>query len=270
MQKTNYSAQARDDLLNQVKLSTAKDLQVHLIDLSNRLKAAIKFRLPEDGHLFDLEKVGMDIAGLIKNYCPIFRLPFPEIALEFYSKDGGVGEKACKVVILAKEKEVLGKLNIVLNTIVSQDDLFKSFECSISIDIENKNFLFYPETARTRTLFKEMTPQYSNKDMLVIVGFLAAISCSNSKVMDDQLPDKKLNISRQKKGKTPFYQYKVLTIGGDKSASSGGLGSKHNSPRMHVRRGHIRRLADKTIWVNSMVVGNRKNGIVEKEYRVKK
>lgn len=35
------------------------------------------------------------------------------------------------------------------------------------------------------------------------------------------------------------------------------VGSSHSGPGVHLRRGHIRRLKTKNVWVNACVVGNK-------------
>jgi hypothetical protein len=47
-------------------------------------------------------------------------------------------------------------------------------------------------------------------------------------------------------------------------------GGTHASPRVHLRRGHIRRLPGKNIWVNATIVGNSDLGVVIKDYSVTK
>lgn len=79
-----------------------------------------------------------------------------------------------------------------------------------------------------------------------------------------------LNKKRAKSGKFPILEYKTLTIIVDEQRSvSEPQGGTHASPRVHLRRGHIRRIApEKRIWVQPCVVGSN-HGIVLKDYRVR-
>jgi hypothetical protein len=99
-----------------------------------------------------------------------------------------------------------------------------------------------------------------------------ALSCSNVKADTLQFENKKANIKREKKGKLPIYETKVLTIESPMSSRTGldGFGcSDRKSPRQHLRRGHIRRISDnRKIWVNSCVVGTADGGRIDKSYRV--
>ncbi len=84
----------------------------------------------------------------------------------------------------------------------------------------------------------------------------------------------KLNKKRAKNNRVPMYEYKVLDIVADvlhtpQSAFKPHQGGTHASPRMHKRRGHIRRLhSGKTTWIRNMIVGKPGAGSVEKEYSV--
>jgi len=87
--------------------------------------------------------------------------------------------------------------------------------------------------------------------------FLAAINCANVSTFVKPEP-KPLNARRIKKGKTLFYEYHFLSISALASEATGAPGS-HASPRTHLRRGHLRRLSEKTIWINAAVVNPGKN-----------
>lgn len=80
-----------------------------------------------------------------------------------------------------------------------------------------------------------------------------------------------LNKKRQANGKQPFFSYKVLQLAEEQRASvKGGSGGQHSSPRMHLRRGHLRRLESKVVWVRpSMVNAESKRGVVIKDYEVR-
>lgn len=84
----------------------------------------------------------------------------------------------------------------------------------------------------------------------------------------------KLNKKRAKRGKPPLYEYKVLDIVADVlqgpvSASKPHQGGSHASPRMHKRRGHVRRLTSgKQTWVRNAIIGKPSRGQVIKDYAV--
>lgn len=102
-----------------------------------------------------------------------------------------------------------------------------------------------------------------------ILNLIEILSCRN--VVTETIPAPiALNNKRKAKGKAPFFEYKVLmlSIPDERSTKTHESSGTHASPRVHLRRGHIRRLPNKVIWVNSSVVGNRKSGIIEKDYSV--
>jgi hypothetical protein len=103
--------------------------------------------------------------------------------------------------------------------------------------------------------------------LCAIVEFCCALSCSN--VSHDEIvkPPEALSRARSAKGLSKLFSYHVLTIGGQSSGSSEqAINSTHASPRVHLRRGHIRRLPDKRVWVNACVVGDKSIGMVVKDY----
>lgn len=99
--------------------------------------------------------------------------------------------------------------------------------------------------------------------------FISALNCSNIEYIDNPAPEA-LNRKRVKAGKVPLFSYKTLHIKvGPKEASINPMGGTHASPRVHLRRGHIRRLTDlRTTWVSACVVGNKELGMIHKEYAV--
>lgn len=270
MQRTNYCAEAMDDFREKIsRFSDDADFVGYMKYLSDRIDNSIKFRLPLNGHLLSIGQGGETIESIIKQYVLKYRLPFENIALEFLASNGN------KYILLASENYINGEFALVADVIMKTSE--KGYG---GIPF---GYLCNEDTSKTGLCprnNKALDMLNSDKGLLqyqldvlsgyfsYLIMFLAATQCNNAITSEDDYPDIKLNNSRQKKGKTPFYQYKVLTIGGNTLLGASNSGSKHNSPRMHLRRGHIRRLADKNVWVNSAVIGNKKNGILEKEYRI--
>jgi hypothetical protein len=93
--------------------------------------------------------------------------------------------------------------------------------------------------------------------------FLAAINCSNVGTQEVPAPSM-LNDKRKKKGKTPFYPYKVLDLSPAAESGSNGSGGSHAPPRAHLRRGHIRQLGEragnKVLWINATMVNAKTDG----------
>jgi len=93
------------------------------------------------------------------------------------------------------------------------------------------------------------------------------LSCRNVHT-EKSLPKKtSVAMNAGKKNAVPFDAYHYLVIDTAKKSESSGVGGSHASPREHLRRGHIRRLADgRRIWVNATVVSVGNGGVVEKDY----
>ncbi|WP_341326353.1 hypothetical protein [Methylotuvimicrobium sp. KM2] len=113
-----------------------------------------------------------------------------------------------------------------------------------------------------------VTAQDTHDESRAILGLLEILSCKNV-VTETVQPPKALNKKRLAKGKLPFFEYKILTLPNE-SVSNKASGGTHASPRVHLRRGHIRRLPGKNIWVNATIVGNSDLGVVIKDYSVTK
>jgi hypothetical protein len=101
-----------------------------------------------------------------------------------------------------------------------------------------------------------------------ILHLCAALQCSNVR-MEKVVAPEALQEKRERKGRLPFYTYHVLVLPDESVNATSGNGS-HESPRRHLRRGHIRRLHDpqRTVWVNACLVGNAERGLVDKDYHV--
>lgn len=107
-------------------------------------------------------------------------------------------------------------------------------------------------------------------EFVAVMELIEILSCRNVST-GSITPPAALNKKRASKGKAPFFEYKVLMLDplAEAQSSSGTAKGTHASPRVHLRRGHIRRLTDRNIWVNATVVGNKQAGMVVKDYAVK-
>lgn len=97
----------------------------------------------------------------------------------------------------------------------------------------------------------------------------SVINCANV-ITEDILPPEALNKKRRLRDKQPFFSYKVLQIAQERHESNGGIGldgTPRASVRTHLRRGHLRRLENKVIWVRSVLVNpGSQNGAIKKDY----
>ncbi len=97
---------------------------------------------------------------------------------------------------------------------------------------------------------------------------LEVFLCSNV-IQVENTPAKMTNRRRIEKGKIPFFTYRTLHITGENESGGEATGT-HASPRLHFRRGHIRRISDdRRVWVRSCLVGDKTKGFAGKDYKVR-
>lgn len=109
----------------------------------------------------------------------------------------------------------------------------------------------------------------SRDEVMALVKACSVINCANvgTATID---PMAAINKKRLVNGKQPFFSYKILQLTDERQeARMGGAGGHHASPRMHLRRGHLRQLETKVVWVRaSMVNAGSPRGVVQKDYAV--
>lgn len=103
-----------------------------------------------------------------------------------------------------------------------------------------------------------------------VLDLIMLTNCSNVEISEELSSGKFINQKRIKKGKTPFFDYKVLTLNFASSASNDPHKESGSMKRSHLRRGHIRRLKDRTIWVNACSVNGGAKGQINKDYKLTK
>lgn len=211
---------------------------------------AVKFLVPDGGRVMvDPQLRALD---LHERLC----LPFPVIALEYRSEVG------TKYIALAIERETDIELQLVLSG------------SSMTWTPTGRSIL--PREAWLRPIENTFAPnvqwlddcpaELAEEPAFALVALLNALACANVHVERREAR----KVGKKAKVALPFDAYHILVV----DVPSSGLGSKaggdHRSPREHLRRGHIRRLADgRRLWINATVVAaGRGAGIVTKDYKV--
>jgi len=249
------------------------------------LRKAVIFRLPDNGIIIDSE---------FKAIPSVFHLPYPVVAAEFYCPGDRESGK-CIALAFEKQQEDWDGLGYNVAGISKASISLIAIECATSdkewapspwmLKIPNQNISLphlrgvqvelLPEIANSPRSYpdgatKDEMYQSNARCVCAILNLIEVLSCANTSIETIPAP-KTVNKKRIANGKLPFYEYKILTLdpaGQRSQVKSNALGT-HASPRVHLRRGHIRRLRDKKIWINATVVGNRKSGMVVKDYEVK-
>ena len=329
MEALNYCTHAIEGLQNSAQnfMQDMPSTHKNILRVAELLKQAIKFRLPDNGDLFE--------DGL-RALPAIFRLPYPIVAAEFQITSNGLGQgplAICGETLDRSTKRIALAIEInadnydIYSWMLSPQkyDLLTS-DGAIAIipvfyvdakqhwaipplgivipsrKIDDNTILFnktkelyggsLPQGVKRLPLeihATDLMPEYASKleqenglsyvmataqqdshdESRAILGLIEILSCNNVSTATIEAP-KSLNKRRTAKGKVPMFEFKVLTLDFQDSpeATTKSLGGTHASPRIHLRRGHIRRLPEKNVWVNATVVGNRKMGVVMKDYSV--
>lgn len=106
-----------------------------------------------------------------------------------------------------------------------------------------------------------------------ILGFTAAWLASLSRRAEAYVPSIKPTFTNRRKmaqGKAPLYDWRTVVIEPTQcQREREHRGGTHASPRLHDRRGHLRRLASgKNVWVRPCKVGDAGMGTVFHDYRL--
>lgn len=263
------------------RLERMENIQRHgeyrdFVQVSNKMiteiKNAVKFKIASADQILLPE---INIMNEASKFIDEINLPFPLIAIELESKllrDEQLGD----CIIVAEDRgDVITAYRLFRATggqwtfIQGDDGVLLPY-----LSLDKKDFTAHLHGCE----FKGMDEQEAQSirawerviTLRTIMNLLCVLSCTNAHIEDYPKPSKLKQDMRKKKGKLPFFEFKVLTISSDKSQSTGSQpAGSHSSPRVHLRRGHIRKLSTKNIWVNSCVVGEKTKGVIHKDYLIK-
>lgn len=265
---------------------------------------AEKFVMPEWGRIF--EKDELDVVADVP---AVNRLPYPVVACEFscdYALHNNIGPgelPSSKRIALMAEREALTALAPSITEMMVMDNAGEGFMVLPICYFDSMNFWSPPASAGWCR--REWHPRETKADLCVsplgLVSYahfatpdertvravkdfsdevicachlLLALGMERTTSTTIEAPHK-LNKKRKRNNKPPIYEYKVLDIVADIMESprvtAGKPEGKHASPRMHKRRGHIRRLsAERVTWVRNTIVGKPGAGEIRKDYVVHK
>ena len=205
---------------------------------------------------FDCGPVDDIPVGKGREFCEA-RAPFPNTLLQFETPSSPGASHALVLwreqpdgsvqIIAAQRRSDKEWLSVSPTTVTKNEDGSFHYE-RIGYDERNTEFAILMH-ARAMNLF-------------YILG------CSNVDTADNPAPAA-LNKKRSKAGKFPVLEYKTLILKLDAQRTSGqAAGGTHASPRVHLRRGHVRRLeSGRRVWVQACVVGST-HGMILKDYKI--
>jgi hypothetical protein len=238
--------------------------------------------------------------GDIKNILSVFNGLYKDTPLFSYGLAEGImlPYQICTLMF----ENTLGKDNMAnkVTIIATSDD--KGDEISIFLWLflkDEKDWAIFPVAVHVEGLLDltqtsqmvlqplygyEMEQDFSNSlvfspmktAMKLVNYFLMLLNCKNITTIDNPPPEK-LNKKRSKSGKCPLFTYKTLVIKptGKKQASQDAQGLWEN--RVHLCRGHFKTYTEENplfgkftgrYWWQPSVRGNKKKGVVMKDYRV--
>ena len=263
--------------------------------LADRIARAEHFELPDGGYLFDDDLHAL--AGLA------LRLPYPLTTIEYIGRDPAgrtlrrlglcsefqddSGARYIRVVAFARDE---GRWGIVPVAIEFSSDGWENlsadgipfYEFAADPDLAPPappRYAFRPVplmaesaqhvTADRRALVEQIAAATAVAESLL--SMLSALACSNVIAEISERVDPGVNARRVRAGKLPIFETRVLTVLCPRTLhpATGQQGDRA-SPRQHLRRGHVRHLADgRRIWINAAIVGDPKNGAIRKFYSVR-
>lgn len=99
-----------------------------------------------------------------------------------------------------------------------------------------------------------------------VFELICALACKNVHRETVDAPHK-LNAANKKRGKPALPGYHYLTLDSEEPTSQGSQGASHASPRLHIRRGHVRIVkGERPVWVRQHMVGKPGSGFISKDY----
>lgn len=155
-------------------------------------------------------------------------------------------------------------------------DAAKPVEASLAVFARINRQWNYLFTGLTQNNMRSMTaddnmegtlPEFYRLVLCVMCTTLCAMKCVNIERVE-HAPNGKLQKARAKRGKKPLFSFWTLELAiPNAKKERNKCGGTHSSPRLHLRRGHVREyLPGLFCWVQPHAVGNKKLGVVHKDY----
>lgn len=301
----NYSAHAIEDLEPKLEIYRQHGKETGLLvnTFLKLLNTSVKFILPEDGIFIDRDKFSERIINETHLPYPVIACEFKSSNRAFNESQNTL--RSSKRIALAIDSKFFNKdaePGCLIWPISYLDEL-KTWEISwvgVSLpygkaDVNSQTYnketmdhgaiinypikVMYLGEAGYGNLKnlegKGFTEKQINEQISIdvfdelraVVELSNILNCKNIEKEDIKQPEK-LNKKRREKKRLPFFDYKVLKVKNNQRVDATSSESARQSPRQHMRRGHIRHLKDKNIWVSSCIVGSSNKGLIIKDYLV--
>lgn len=209
----------------------------------------------------DMQLLPSDAVDLIQ----FAKLPFPTTSVEFttpFNPNGGAAHfiVTCEQINVT-EGVASGAMLLLFSRNSAKEWLLSGALNSVS------GQLMATKPAIEAAGSNELASSYMRSAFVALGNFFKVLNCSNVDV-EEVAPSLALNKKRQSAGKPPIYTYKVLTIRRGKHYQS--LSGTAESRRVHLVRGHIKRRKSGNFWWQPFVRGDRRKGMIAKDYRADK
>lgn len=229
------------------------------------------FYMPDNGKILDLAPdVEKALANKLLSEMPAaMNLPFPCVAIEFLQKGGIAGEPWCvKRVQLCEQRSADEWTFVAAEYPVDMPGArwtpapFAVSGDPFSPDAPWKYIGGLPARAAE---YEDLHKELATAGAWVAVRLMMALACRNVRARLESPPER-LQRARERRGKRRLFEYRVLELEQPTDHANASRG-KHASPALHLRRGHVRRIASgRYAWVNAHMVGAPSAGVVVKSY----
>jgi hypothetical protein len=221
----------------------------------------------------------------------LFRLPFDEVVVQYgpgsisqnlqrsvptrfhrlFDKDKPLVDNGdFYIAIIQQKQETLEGRSFVINP--STLTATKSFgHCVLQKGEEHDEYGLADYIADDPSLPKDSEDYVIEKSTFMLLTYvLVGLVNAEGIIQEHHRTPKFINKKREAKGKLPLFEYHLLKISPAlKMPGHVAAGGTHASPRLHWRRGHIRRLpSGACTQVRPCLVGHKSLGQIEKDYLV--
>lgn len=266
-------------------------------------KSAVKFMLPRFGVIFDSglkalpEEIRLPYPKIILEYDfdiheEDFKMMANNLTYMPPMHDGMVRQKML-IIAIQENDHILIRRAGYIKGVVQDQDIWQFTKCVARIPLTRHIEGSDPDTGLCIDYDENEISEVFGKEAMVddeeacvaifkavmmppvvaVLSLVEALSCRNVKT--EALPVRKINKAAGKRGALPFDEYRVLTVDTSKKwvtegSGMAGSGIDRNSPREHLRRGHIRVYrSGLKIWVQSTVVNVGIGSTLTKDYLIK-
>ena len=274
------------DIAEAIRYTQDNVYKTHCESTIKSLRSSVKFKVPTDGVI--VSKIS-DLKNDVKS---VLRLPYPNISVEIPMSHGDSPFCICLAREVHKDNvsDVLRMTSsnatgaFTMSSVVLDPrsgkfrlSAFKVVALTGSPDQEDGKLLpAFPISAMSCSLSdagitSDQAVRDYSMDLTAVMNLSLASMMSGAK---ETVHEKRKGFFKGKRGvKSEFFEYRTIDIQpirGEHSEEPS-TNEPRNGPRLHLRRGHVRKVSDTRLtWVRHAIVGDKSKGIIAKDYAIKK